>query len=320
MPYNPAPSVQGVSLRITRLDELGNLLNGPTDSYIMSSFIRVSFTPEWEEGEETTEKDASGRVCAVFKPDDTLKRMNFEVAICDPDPEVTALLSGGVMLSGPNALNTGDTTRGWASVQVGEAPSGNGVAIEVWSRAIVDGKPASTLPYYQWVFPYVKLRVSGDRVIENGILATTFEGTGLGNINFRNGPDGAWLWPAVTNRPYLYARVGSAPQGLRGFFTYPTISTVPGEITTPTAAPGLFSNVVGTNIPGSGNPYPYDVAIDPDYVLSSRDYHPEATVGALPWEDSAATSPVVNAAPTDAGAVHNTVTYIERGGDGTDGG
>ena len=52
-----AASVQGVALRVTRLDSSGNLLTGSMDSYTTTSFIRVSFTPEYEDGEEITEMD-----------------------------------------------------------------------------------------------------------------------------------------------------------------------------------------------------------------------------------------------------------------------
>ena len=221
MPYSHAASVAGVSLRITRLDAEGNLLNGPTDSYLTSAFIRVSFTPEYEEGDEITEKAADGTVCVSFKAPDTLKRVNMEIAVCDPDPELSALMSGGLILSGLSGGN--EVTKGWASAQVGEDPSGNGVAVEVWSKAIDNGKEVG---YFHWVFPYVKTRLTGDRVIENGLLATTFEGFGLGNIMFRNGPDGSWAWPAATDRPYLYARSKDAPVGLRGFYTYPPVTGV----------------------------------------------------------------------------------------------
>ena len=141
MPQDYAASVQGVAIRVTRLDENGNLLNGPSDSYTTSAFIRTSFTPEYEEGDEITEKAADGTVCVSYKAPDTLKRVNLEIAICDPDPELSALMSGGLMLSG--AAQAGkEQVMGWASAQVGEDPSGNGVAVEVWSRAIQNGKPA----------------------------------------------------------------------------------------------------------------------------------------------------------------------------------
>jgi hypothetical protein len=146
----------------------------------------------------------------------------MELAICEPDPEISALISGGLLLR--KNLGTfaspDNKSIGWASPAVGDDPAGNGVAIEVWSHAIKDGKKSSTLPYFHWVFPYAKLRQSGDRVIENGMLATTFEGYGLGNVNFASGPDGRWEFPTAAERPYSYARDTWAPVGLTGFYTW----------------------------------------------------------------------------------------------------
>jgi hypothetical protein len=300
-----------VSLRVTRLDSTGNLLSGPTDSYTTTAFIRVSFTPEYEEGDEITEKAADGTVCISYKAPDTLKRVNMEIAICDPDAELTAMLSGGLLLSGKDS-NDNEITQGWASAQVGEDPSGNGVAVETWSRAIQSGKAASSNPYFHWIFPYVKTRLSGDRVVENGLLATTFEGFGLGNINFRTGPDNGWRWPAATDRPYLYARTAWAPQGLRGFYQW-TPGADATEPPTDTPGPTTFDTPVGINVPGAPNPYPYNSSIPTDFLLSNEDYLDDAS-GTANFPSSAASQDVKNQPPTGGtGLVQNPVTYLSRG-------
>jgi hypothetical protein len=213
-----AASIQGVSIRVTRLDAAGNLLNGAGDSYTTSAFMRVSFTPEYEEGEEITEKGANGVICVSYKAPDTLKRITMELAICEPDPELSQLLSGGLLLR--KTVNGEVKSVGWSAPGVGDDPAGNGVAIECWSHAVKGGKRAATLPYFHWVFPYAKMRQSGDRVIENGMLANTFEGYGLGNANFGSGPDGRWEFPVAAERPYSYARASYAPVSLQGFYTW----------------------------------------------------------------------------------------------------
>ena len=222
-----AASIQGVSIRVTRLDANGNLLNGPGDSYTTSAFMRVSFTPEYEEGDEITEKSANGSVCVTYKSPDTLKRITMELAICEPDPELTNLISGGLLLlkNLGTFASPDKKSIGWSAPAVGDDPAGNGVAIETWSLAIKDGKKAATLPYFHWVFPYVKLRQSGDRVIENGLLANTFEGYGLGNANFGDGLDDRWEFPVATERAYSYARAAWAPTGRTGFYTWHGVLT-----------------------------------------------------------------------------------------------
>lgn len=246
MAQDYAASVQGVAIRATALNADGTLID--TKSYFSKSFIRVSFTPEYEEGDEITEKNADGTVCVTFKAPDTLKRVTMEIAVCDPDPILESLLSGGVLLAGEPLESDGDVVsgsdpepQGWASASVGEDPSGNGVAVEVWSRAVVEGKAALSMPYFRWVFPYVKTRLSGDRVIENGLLATTFEGFGLGNSAFANGPDPTgdtkWRWPLVTGRPYMHAREAVCPDISRGLWDWST--------GTPVAVDPLDGDVVG---------------------------------------------------------------------------
>lgn len=229
-----AASIQGVAIRVTRLDANGNLLNGAGDSYTTSAFMRVSFTPEYEEGDEFTEKSANGAVCVTYKSPDTLKRITMELAICEPDPELSSLVSGGLLLR----KNTGTEVQsiGYASPGVGDDPAGNGVAIEAWSIAIKDGRKAASYPYFHWVFPYAKLRQSGDRVIENGMLATTFEGYGLGNVAFDFGPDNRWEFPQASDRPYSYARATWAPTGLKGFYTWGVTDSITNVVANGTTA------------------------------------------------------------------------------------
>jgi hypothetical protein len=337
---NYAASVQGAAIRVTRLNADGTLGTGELDSYTTSAFLRMSFTPEYEDGEEITEKAADGTVCVSYKAPDRLKRVTMEVAICEPDPELSALLAGGVLLTrnesiatplsitsasiatgtctvllssttgltaGANVTIAGlspasgtlngvqrilavtantsftftttatglvttstptvtlrdDTSVGWAAPAIGDDPAGNGVAIECWSFAVANGKRTATNPFFHWIFPYARLRQSGDRVIENGMLANTFEGYGIGNTAFGTGPDGRWEWTEVTDRPYAYARDDYSPSTsqLKGFYTWNTstgAATAVGNLPVPMVD-------VDFNIPGG---YDYDSTGALDIAIS----------------------------------------------------
>lgn len=203
MPQDYASSVTGSHIRVTRLLADGKFASGASASYTTQSFISVSFTPEYEDGDEFTQKAASGAVCISFKAPDTLKRVNLSIAICNPDPEFTSVIAGGTILG---------ASLGWAAPQVGADPTPLGCAIEVWSNAVTDGKNAAVNPYWHWIFPYAKMRESGERVIQNDILATEFEGWGVGNAGFNAGPGAPlWAYPQVANRPYAYARSTGVP-------------------------------------------------------------------------------------------------------------
>lgn len=199
-------SVQGAALRVTRLLSTGATASGASASYVMNKFVRVSFTPEYEEGEEFTEKTADGSVCVTFKAPDTLKRVNLEVAICEPDVEFTELVSGGILLS------DGGVNIGYASAETGTDPTPNGNALEVWSYAVANGTREG---FFRWLFPYVQLRPTGERVIENGLLANTFEGWGLGNADFGDGPQNDW--PYTSERAWAYIKTDTAPTGINGY-------------------------------------------------------------------------------------------------------
>lgn len=210
MAQDYAASVQGAVIRVTKLNSDGTLATGASSCYVTEAFMRVSFTPEYEAGDEVSEKNASGAICIAYKAPDTLKNVSIEVAICEPDPELTQLMVGGTLLTA-----TGQTV-GYAAPSVGIDGNPNGVALEVWSYAIQAGRRAPSNPFFRWVFPFVKLTPSGDRVIENGSLANAFSGTGLGNSGFGDGP-GSDAWPYISDRPYQYARVPAAPVGQKGF-------------------------------------------------------------------------------------------------------
>lgn len=241
--HDNAASIRGVVMRVTRLGADGAPLVGGTrgcDSYITTGFIRFQFTPEYSDGDEIEVKNAAGEVCVYYKMPDTLKQASVTLELCDPDPVLTEMLAGGLVLTeddssacAPPGMGATDVVAvGYAAEQQGVQAVPNGVAIEVWASAIVGGKPANQCPYWHYVFPYCSVRLSGDRALENGALATVFEGRAVGNANFGIGPiidttgivpavDGeafAWNFPQFTDRAYLYARSDAAPLGLQGCF------------------------------------------------------------------------------------------------------
>jgi hypothetical protein len=243
-------------MRVTPLDVSGNI---DASKPVLNSkgFITATFSPQFEEGDEITEKAADGSVCVSFKVDDSFTRVDFSLPLCDVDPEVTALLAGGnVILDGDGAVV------GYTSPVAG-AKVGNPVAIEVWSQAIVAGKPASDRPYWHWVFPYVKVRYEGDREIGNSRLANEFTGQGVGNsalvgsgLNPINAGDDFVTYREALINPFSYVRTTGQPDSQPLFSaSWPDVA---GNIT-PYVAP--TSATPGT--PGSFGPAdattPYDL-------------------------------------------------------------
>lgn len=251
-----ATSILGTWMRVTPLDVAGNI---DTDKPVLNSkgFITATFSPQFEEGDEITEKAADGSVCVSFKVDDSFTRVDYSLSLCDVDPEVTALLAGGNVIVDEDGVVVGYTS------PVAGAKVGNPVAIEVWSQAVIAGKPASDKPFFHWVFPYVKVRYEGDREIGNSRLANEFTGQGVGNsalvgtgLNPANADDDYVTYREALINPFSYVRATGQPD------TQPLFSgswpDVAGNITPYAAPTGATPGTPGAFTPGSAT-IPYDL-------------------------------------------------------------
>jgi hypothetical protein len=217
-----AASIQGDMIRVTPLN-LDGTIDTSRPVLTTNGFITASFGTEFEDGDEITEKAADGTVCIQYKADDSLKGITFSLSLCTPDPESAALIAGGKIIcaaadvtdgEGNVVVNAGDVV-GYSSPAVG-ATVGNPVAIEVWSKAIVKGKPAGGTPYWHWVFPYVRVRYDGDREFSNGALSNEYSGTGVGNDALAAAGLGGVgsdfvLYKEALSNPFSYVRSTAKP-------------------------------------------------------------------------------------------------------------
>jgi len=206
-----ASSINGTWLRVTKLTDAGAIDAGyPVLN--TKGFITASFSPQFEDGDEINDKAADGTVCVTWKNDDTLTRLDFALSVCSPDPEITAMLSGGAVVK-----DDGDNIIGYSSMGIRDVV-GSPLAIEIWSIANIDGKPATDQPYWHWVFPYVKVRYDGDREFGNGRLANEFSGRALGNdalvaagLNPANPDDDFVTYRTALVNPFTYVRTSDVP-------------------------------------------------------------------------------------------------------------
>lgn len=206
MAQDNASSVGGLAIRLTRLDAQGLTVVGPSASYVTKKFVSLGYTPEYEDGEEFTTKAADGTVCASWKTPKTLKRVTLSIALCDPDPEFSEMIAGGTLLT------AGGKSVGWKMPLVGVDATPNGVAIEVWAFANVGGRATGATPYWHYVFPYAQMALTGERAIQNDMMATSFEGWAVGNAGFGDGP-AAPIWPFASDAPAQMARTSTIPVG-----------------------------------------------------------------------------------------------------------
>lgn len=215
MPPDGAATLYAVALRVARLDAAGLTPAGPNNMYVTNTLVKVTFTPVYEAGDETTKKDGQGRLCLNLKQPDTFKRVDINsVELCAEDPELVEILGGGAIIDD----GTGDTI-GYAGPVVGEDPVPNGVSLEVWTKRFVDNQPAA-LPFAHYVFPRAKLKPMA-KTIDVNPMATDFEGEGYANANWGNGPANDWPVGAPSDRAWQWIAEAAAPAGALGYQATP---------------------------------------------------------------------------------------------------
>lgn len=105
---------------------------------------------------------------------------------------------------------SGTSIIGYRAPEVNVDPTPNGVAIEAWSRAVLDNSFAGTLPYFHWVMPRAKIVPAEATLLGAEDPATpVLEGTLEQNPNFGTGPVGDVTF--IADRIYTYCRVASIP-------------------------------------------------------------------------------------------------------------
>lgn len=203
-----AGSIHVCRIRVARLDGSGVPAPGADNLVVSDALIRLSWDAVNAAGDDIEVKNGCGEICVAYKAPDQLKRIDVALELCTPDPVLHEMLVGGeVLMDGADVV-------GWAPPNIGDPVNPNGVSIEAWSRAVIDGHQADVRPWFRWVLPRVRFSVPG-KVLENGALGNPLAGIGEENTNFHDGP--ANDWPYTSDRVYQYARDDSIPDAFCGY-------------------------------------------------------------------------------------------------------
>lgn len=181
-----AGSVQLCALRVARLDAAGVPSPGANNLYVTDAMARLKVDPVIKEGTEIQAPNGCGVNVVDYKAPSSYRRLDVELELVVPDPELEELLIGGTVLT------LGGATVGHMMPALATAFGENGVSLEGWSKAIIGGKLATVNPYHRWVLPLVNNWRFGTRELSDGNLATVLQGEGYENVNWYDGPLNDW--------------------------------------------------------------------------------------------------------------------------------
>lgn len=177
-------SIQGIALRVTRLDECGVPVNGSDCDFVVSeAFISIGLTPEFEEATEFLLKNAEGEFCLNELGQTQLKRYTLELGVCTVDTDLFNIISGVIPVFDFN----GDTIGFEIDRSLSER---NGFALEWWSKVpgdCVDPETGET-KYIYWLLPWVKNGRILDISVENGPMIWALIGDAVASSSWGVGP------------------------------------------------------------------------------------------------------------------------------------
>lgn len=201
MPDMALPQLHGVRIRLAKLDGSGVPDPGAGNLIVSKALTQMTFSPVYEDGDETTVKNASGEICLDYRGPDNLRRGDFNIVICSFDPYLHSFLGGG------DTLTNGDAV-GMRAPAIG-AVTGNGISVELWTKRINDGDLDVDYPYAWHAFPKVKNLRMGEVTFQNGETLPAFSGQMYENVNWYDGP--ANDWPATSDRMHQWLPTTSLP-------------------------------------------------------------------------------------------------------------
>jgi len=207
-----AGSVQALRMRIARLAADGSTPAAASSMYVTDTLVKIDLKPEYVTADEVEEKNGSGNICLAYRPQDVLKDVALTLTVCSMDEELAELLGGGTVLTAAG------NTVGHALPAIGQPAMPNGISIEFWTLAILNGAPATTNPYRWWALPRCFLKRSDASYDSKGHLPV-FEGFANENSNWGNGPNNDWL--LASNRVLQRQRTAVLPASAIGYQSVP---------------------------------------------------------------------------------------------------
>lgn len=172
------------AVRFTLLDADGNVAAGPGNSYVTDKQISVAMTPNIDTGNTFSSRNGCGCSLAKFKVPDVFNWWEFAFVDGALEPEMEALITGAaeitngadvVGIHGPEPLSCSEGERQ--------------VAVELWTKHIVNSKQDSAYPWIHWVFPNSVWQFN-DNTAQEDFLDPAYQGFSRSNDLWGAGPYG----------------------------------------------------------------------------------------------------------------------------------
>jgi hypothetical protein len=190
-------------MRVTRLDNCGNPVEGECSTVVSEGFVSVSMTDNIEPPDEFKQKNAAGRYCySPVRTDPLLNWIEVAIQFCEVDPELFEIVTASPIVIDdatpePNAIGFGTDSDTYATARFG---------LEVWTNLAGDAACSEDGERFGYLLlPFMKEGTWGDLTIENGPINFTVNGITAGGTPWGVGPYDVVLDAAGLPSPLLAA-------------------------------------------------------------------------------------------------------------------
>lgn len=176
---------RGRRMRLTRLDECGVPVPGPTGQLVTSGFVSVASTPEYQDPEEINQTNANGEPCIVDQGTPVLNWITNEIIMCRIDPDAFNIITGN-----PLVLNDATTPESVGFRVNSELTGTAHFALELWTGTTGADACAGggATQYGYWLYPHMLQAQLGEYTVENGALTMTLSARTAGGAGWGVGP------------------------------------------------------------------------------------------------------------------------------------
>lgn len=155
--------IQARVARLIKLDVCGNPVTGASSAVVVANgFVSINPSPQYQDGEEHSQRRADGALCVYQKDPSELTRVDLTINWCVLDPDALVVITGERLLTTGSATGTG--------VAYGEGQLTARFSLEVWQPVAGAGAcdPSGAQQFVYWAFMNGGNSKVQDFTFENG--------------------------------------------------------------------------------------------------------------------------------------------------------
>lgn len=205
-----ASPIQARVARLIKLDVCGNPVTGASSAVVVTDgFISIEPSPQYQDGEEHTQRKANGALCVYQKDPSELTRVDLTTNFCVLDPDAIVVISGERLLTTGGVTGTG--------VAYGEGLLTARHSLEVWQPVAGSGACSADglQRYVYWAFMNAGNAKIQDFTFENAPFqfTTLVETQAVGPLWLSRSGAATWLGSNVveTGEHFLHNITTAAP-------------------------------------------------------------------------------------------------------------